>query len=544
MSVYYILISIFLVLIYMVTWYKTVKLNGNKKLWIIPVLFTIGALAVILYINRNRWQIHYLNKVYPNGGIDYGMYNSLEFIFTDNLPKDVINNYKKTSYKAEIPGPSCQQKPCKCIIGADGTKIPDVQFDQDPVWDGQWPPCSFGNVFSQFGTSGLYSWAGTDDVKEVAPPCCSSVDNAKKCISVINKMDGEDPKCTTNPCMQLNGMRWGAGDMWGGMRTASQYNPPEYNQLWKPTLHPDFTGVISKYRKDSWWTFYNKDGDDSNSWVEVIHTFFPNEEKGGAGGAWFYRAKGSGIYLNMGDTFSGYNKFHVFVKLLGSKIVNKQVVIDEEEGLDKFTDFMLKDSKIDTTAFWAGNLVKNMISRPIWDNYIFSSVGSTTKDRLKSLLRATYDPLSLISKPEKKDMIFLYTINRLANTGDLDLDIVAACKDYINLFASIGKTKKIRTIQFTIQPNLYPGWTTEILYIGDTFPSKPIYNIKDVPKTQLRTFSPSNVPSDGSIGKSDACNFKYPLRFLYCDNLTKTWLNPKIHSADDTIKDYTGCNNY
>lgn len=54
---------------------------------------------------------------------------------------------KKSSYKANIAGPSCQQRPCKMIPDPNnlGEWVVDVKFDPDPIWDGQWPPCIFGN---------------------------------------------------------------------------------------------------------------------------------------------------------------------------------------------------------------------------------------------------------------------------------------------------------------------------------------------------------------------------------------------------------------
>ena len=248
-----------------ITIYNMKHKNVNSKIWIVLGLLYI-ILAFLFLVKKTgkntKWQIEYLNKVYPlktitsNGPI---LFNDLEFIFTDILPDHIKNKYKKTSYKAEIPGPSCQQKPCKCITTSTGEKIADVQFDPDPIWDGQWPPCVFGNIFQQYGTTGLFNWTGSESTisTEVAGPCCASVENAQKCISVMNNIHTTDTKCQdfspgfTNVCAQLGGQRWGGYDVWGGMANANNYNPPKYGQLWKPTLHPDFCAVISKYKKDA-----------------------------------------------------------------------------------------------------------------------------------------------------------------------------------------------------------------------------------------------------------------------------------------------------
>ena len=536
-----------------ITVYNIKNRNVDNKMWIVLGLlyFILAVLFLLKKTAKNSdWQIDYLNKVYPlknntlKGAI---LFNDLEFIFTDILPDDIKNTYKKTSYKAEIPGPSCQQRPCKCVVTSTGEKIADVKFDPDPIWDGQWPPCVFGNIFQQFGTTGLFNWTGDPESisTEVAAPCCSSVENAQKCISVMNNIERVDPNCKyfrpgfSNVCQQLGNQRWGGYDVWGGMMDANSYNPPEYGQLWKPTLHPDFTGVISKYKKDAWWEFYNKEGDPDNSWVEVTHTFFPSEEQGGSGGAWFYRAIGSGIYLNMGQTFSGYNKFHVMVKLLGATIKNNQVVIDEDAGLVKMVDYLLSPiteggrAVMDAINYWGGNLVPNVLSEPVWKMYIGRLPGVTTRDKLKALVKLVYDPLSL---PDMKpsDISFLYTINRLANTGGLDTQIVNNYIIYQTLFRSLGQKNQVRTIQFTVQPNLYQGWTTEILYIGDNYPEKPISNLENIPKSQIQVYGDNNT--------SQNCDFNYPLRYMYCNLLKNTWLNPKLSATDDvTTTEYTDC---
>ena len=537
-----------------ITYYNIKFNNVDNKIWI--VLVSIYIILSVLYlltktysVDKNNWKIDYLNKVYPlkKNNISNIIFDDLEFIFTDILPDYVKNKYKKNSYKAEYPGPSCQQRPCKCILTSTGEKIADVQFDPDPIWDGQWPPCVFGNIFNQYGTAGLFNWTGNKQTisNEVSPPCCSTVENAQKCISVMNNIEKVDPNCKdfkpgySHVCNQLGNQRWGAYDVWGGIESSNNYNPPEYGQLWKPTLHPDFTAVISKYKKDAWWEFYNKNGDPDNSWVEVIHTFFPSEEQGGSSGAWFYRAKGSGIHMNMGKTFFGINKFHVLVKLLGATIKNNEVIIDEDAGLVKMVDYLLSPIKeggsavMDAVNYWGGNLVPLVLSEVVWKMYIGRLSGITTRDKLKALVKLVYDPLSLPNM-KQSDISFLYVINRLSNTGGLDKKITDTYIEYQKLFKSLGQINQVRTIQFTIQPNIYQGWTTEILYIGDNYPEKPISNIKDIPTSNLQVFGDNN--------KSQNCDFNYPLRYLYCNSLKNTWLNPKIKAIDDvTTNEYSEC---
>jgi hypothetical protein len=544
--------------------------NRNKNGIIILIIITILCIIYIIYLNwfggKNLpWQVNYLNKVYPLGNINtYGpiFFNNLEFIFTDMLPDNIKIKYKNESYKANIPGPSCQQRPCKCITMSNGEKLPDVKFDIDPIWDNKWPPCIFGNIYNQYGTSGLYNWTNNIDtiIKEVGGPCCDSVENAKKCISIMNNINKDDPNCqdwkpgVSNVCTQLGNQRWTSSDAYGGMVNDNIYNPPNMNQIWKPTLHPDYCCVVSKYPKDKWWTFYNKDGNKDDTWLEVIHTFFPLEEQGGDGGVWFYRSIGSGIYINLGKSIRSINKFHMLVLLLGNKIKNNKIEFDEDYGLEKVVEYLLssysKDDKravIDTINYWEGNLVPLNLSWPIWKYYINKVSGNNVKEKLKNIIKGTYNPKSIIVNEKinnKENIIFLYSINRLANTGGIDQKILSSYIEYQKLNKLIGKDINIRTLQFTIQPNIYYGWTTEILYIGDNYPEKSINNVNNIPKANLRILDTNNIPKNNNIGNSAPCNFDYPLKFLYCDKLKDTWLNPKLNVKDDvTGKEYQGCGN-
>jgi hypothetical protein len=418
-------------------------------LFIFLLVFIIVAVMVIFFMKdspqiNEEWQIKYLEIVYPlskgkitsNGPI---FFNDLEFIFTTLLPPDILKQYSIDSYKAFIPGPNCEELPCPC--DSDGN--PSVQFDPDPIWDNKWPPCNISE-----GVTGIPG--------QNIGPCCASVSNYKKCINSLGN--------------------WGGFDTWSGVSEAPEYNPPMLGQIWKPTLFPLYTGLISKYNKRDWDSFYNKNGD--TGWTEVIHSFFPSEESGNDG-TWFYRAKGSGIWLNLGKTFVAKNKIHALILLTG--LDNTVKVIQKEKN--KIT-------------FWLGNQVKKDIP---WLLKKFTLL------TLKDIVQISVGISNLDVQVEDR-----YTINRLANTGDLDKYILEACEDY-------------DSIQFTIQPNIYPGWTTEILYkgIGDK-----INNIQKIPKDYLKIFDITKED------KGENCNFSYPMRWLYCEQ-TKAWLNPLMDSKTD-----------
>lgn len=539
----------------------------KNKLFIVLAIIIITLVIYLIYKfltkSKNKpWQVEYLNKVYPmaNGKIDENgpiFFDDLEFIFTLLLPADILSEYTKSSYKAQIPGPSCQQRSCKCVTNANGEKVPNVQFDPDPIWAGQWPPCSFGNYWSAYGTSGLFNWDESGIAQTVAGPCCGSVENAQKCIQTMGTIDKTDPDCKTNVCSQLGGNRWANFDPWGGSTDANKVNPPDYNQWWKASLHPDYCAIKSKYDPSNLNNFYNLKGDKANTWLEVIHTFFPAEEGGGDGGAWFYRAVGSGIFLNMGNTIIANNKFHMLVKLMGTSLSadGKSVVYNEDDGLNEFVKYLLsytndnKTTVIDSITYWDGNLVEYAISFPFWQWYAEKIPGTTITDKLKNFIKGTYNPYVLIGDSTKsEDLSFWYSINRTSNSGGIDQTIISAYKQYQFIYEAVGQSpQQARTLQFTAQPNVYPGWTTEILYFGDDYPNNAISNIKDIPKDQLRVLDPLNIPSSGSSSTSagSPCNFNYPMKFGYCDILKDTWLNPKIGATDDvTTPEYTECSNF
>lgn len=428
-----------------------------NNLLLISLIVLIFGLLYCLFLNfespenlkqDNKWQINYLQEVYPMVKIKKDgpiFFEDLEFIFTFLLPEKIIKNYKENSYKASVPGPSCEMLPCPC----DKNDIPDVKYDPDPIWENKWPPC---NMLE--GVKGI--------PEKNIDGCCKSIENYKKCL------------------MELK--NWNAFDTWQGAPEAEEYNPPEYGQLWKPALFPLYTGLISKYPKNNWNSFYNKNGD--KGFVEIIHSYFPSEEKGSLG-VWFYKAKGSGILLNLGKTFVATNKIHALILL---------------KGLENTVN-IIKDFNI---SFWIGNgLGKNL-------EWILSKFPTITLHDIL-LIAAGMSSVNKIQLSVEDE----YLINRMSNTGALDGEILKAGMEYT-------------TFQFTVQPNLYPGWTTEILYKGKDN-NVVISNIINIPKDQIIIFGPKN----------ELCNFSYPFRWLYCDKINP-WLNP-IMDTKNNPKEWEKC---
>ena len=450
---------------------------------IILVVITISIWLLTKKEHNVDWQVDYLRKVYPLAGSKITkdgpiFYSDLEFIFTSLLPSSEIQRLAKTSFKALIPGPSCSQLACPCIQ-FNGQSMPDVQFDPDPIWAGRWPMCNL-----PAGVTGI------KDGNIELNPCCKDQASYLACLQYYKSI-GQSV--------------WASFDTYNGVPTADPYHIPEINQLWKHTLLAPFTAVVSKYPKEDWNSFYNVNGDPSNSWVEVVHAYFANEASSPA--AWFYRCLGSGIFLNMGNTFIAKNKISALLQLL---------------GLQKAAA-----SLTNVTTFWRGNGVSTSFP-DFFASIAGSLAGKTPIDKAMTLVTYIDNP----NKGMDAGLTWqqLYDMNRIANTGDLDSVIESSIFD-------LEKTnnKAIRTVQLTVQPNLYPGWTTEILYLSDTVGTGS-GDVRLISKDNLRVMDPTN-PST-----STNCTFQYPFRYLYCDALKDTWLSSNLNSSVDPTQ-WAGCGN-
>ncbi len=447
---------------------------------IIIILIILVIIGISIYVmikpktkTNTSWQVDYLKTVYPlskdkistNGPV---FFDDLEFFFTFLLPDDIRTTWKETSFKASIPGPSCEQLPCSCITYKDQI-MPNVHFDPDSLWDNQWPICNINDK-----------------------TCCKNVESYLDCLIEYAE----------------NGQRiWSNYDTWNGIETADPYNIPDYNQVWKPTLFPLYTAVKSKYPKNNWENFYNIDGDDSNSWIEVTHTYF-NDDTNSA--MWLYKTKGSGIWLNLGRTFVAKNKIDALVKIFGlDNIVN-----------EKFFDTPLN--------FWLGNGVKTKLVDFL--NTKQNIPGENLIDKTKNTFKYIIDP----KEGEKVGLSRqdLYDLNRIANTGDLDSSIL------VGIFQlEVDEKNAYRTIQFTAQPNLYPGWTTEIIYKGDNIGNSLGGYLKKIDKKNLRILDVTDLTSD----TSEPCLFN-TTRNLYCDDLIHTWLDDRLGSRLN-VDDWKDCAN-
>ena len=394
----------------------------------------------IKHTEDQSWKMQYLSKIYPlitNSTIQD--FDKLEMYFTQLLPTEFIEKHAPTTYKALLPGPSCNQLPCGC----DENGIPNATFDPDPILQGKWPPC---NVKGPNGAE-----------------CCKSQATYKKCYT--------DSKIT-----------WAGGDTWTGNKDNIEQAPPKLNQLWKPSLWPNFTIAVNKYPPNNWNDFYGAKGKPDDTWVEITNSGFAPGAT--TYGVWFYQTIGSGIFVNVGKTIVGLNKLDIIFKTGFTA--------------EMLSDFILRDYadsplKIDPMKTGLGGLK----SLDYWlPGQYHTNLGEMFANR-----KLSSDDLPSILKKAAYDND--YKLNRLVNTGVLDL-----------LMTHLLMKNGYNSAQMTCQPNLYNGWAVEIIVVGQNR-STPYTDILQIPRDQIMIKDPNNIETDGKH-----CSFKTPYTCLYCEGLT------------------------
>lgn len=369
------------------------------------------------------WQIEYLKQVYPlyrhclceTGPI---LFSQLNFYFTNLLPE----RWKRAQlvYTARVPGPSCEQLPCKC--DPKNTNVYEVQFDPDPLFDRQWPVCS---------------------APDSKMHCCRSVEAFKD-------------------CMRKGELKFESFDTWDGLTINALQPPPSFGMLWKPSLMYPFTAVRSEYPGWDWNAFWGQDGFPDESWVEVTHSAFSAMNP--PDGVWFYQVRGSGIFLYLGKTLCARNKLDAIRKL----------------GLTYEEVFERIRAKTDTFYYWLAGQKPAKIDLNKIQKYEFSE-----------LLKIA-------------DHGSIYNINRMLNSGLFDI-----------MLQDMAHQKGYLTVQMTVQPNLYNGWASELVYLGMDKNKKPPKRLWEIPPEHLRLMGP--------CGSSEICEFPrgndaYPSSCLYCLN--------------------------
>jgi hypothetical protein len=403
--------------------------------------------------NYDDWKLEYLKKIYPLGtNLKSYQYDKLDCLYSDLLPDKEKAALTGTAYTAALPGPSCWELPCPC----DKDRVPNVAFAPNPILENKWPPCNVPGPEGQ--------------------KCCASVAAYKKCF-----MDGKIP--------------WSANDTWTGNSVNKKQGPPKLGQVWKPSLWPKYSLAVNRYPENDWNSFYNAKGDPDNYWIEGLHSSFSIQNI--TFGVWFYRAPGSGMFVNLGHTFAALNKIDAIVKLFEK--------LGSSDGYESLADYIQRDisSKGDVIDIGPDNTglggVENL---DYWSNgQIHTSLGELMKlDVHKNKTVANM----LKGVVEEKGGMVEYELNRVANTGVLD-----------KLIVYLAKKNGYESVQFTVQSNLYTGWTTEIMILG---PGEIVYtDISQIPKSQFRVLDPNNLPKGRYTDKGKPCEFGDMFSCVSCD---------------------------
>ena len=400
------------------------------------------------------WEINYLKKVYPDGkNFCADDFYQLECLYTALLPDHYRAKIQNDVYVATLPGPSCGALPCNC-----NSSGPDVGFSKDPLFQNGWPPCNI---------------PGPDGIQ-----CCSSVDAYKECY-------------------RQGKVSWVANDTWTGNDLNMGQSPPRMGQYWKPMLWPEFTLARNLYPRE-WNRFYHRGGDDSNSWVEVLHSSFSITNV--TYGVWFYRTLGSGIFVNLGKTIVALNKLDALVRLgMGFSDI-AEFIVRPYRG-----ELLLPGSPTpDNTGLGGASNVEYWLAGEVRTN-LGHLTGNNTREIARYLEIATYG----------ND----YNLNRICNTGVFD-------KLIVHLLRRAG----FYSVQFTVQANLYNGFTTEIMIVGT---SPNIYTeISDV--ADIRVMDPKDLATRGR-----ACTYTYPFSCLHCQESPAT-MNAGSNCTVDIFK-YSQC---
>ena len=299
------------------------------------------------------------------------------------------------------------------------------------------------------------------------PPCNVSGPAGVACCASVEAYQS---------CYRAGKVPWVANDTWVGNDLNAGQPPPDLGVLWKPSLWPEYTLAVNKYPK-VWNSFYNAAGDAADSWVEVLHSSFSISNA--TYGVWFYRSLGSGMFVNMGRTLASLNKLDALVKL--------------GFGFTQIAEFILRPVR--------GELLDDGVTPGSTGlggvSGLYYWLSGQTRTDLSHILTNDVDMIAkyLSIAAYGND----YNLNRVCTTGVLD-----------KLITYLLRAAGYYSVQFTVQANLYNGFTTEIMVIG-TAPA-PIYRrIQDI---DVRVLDPKN-PAASDMSNT-GCTYTYPFSCMHC----------------------------
>lgn len=314
-------------------------------------------------------------------------------------------------------------------------------------------------------------------------PPCNAPDPYSSCCDTVD---------TYKQCMREGKIKWpGGSDTWSGPSLAQLQTPPKYGDVWKPSLWPKFTVAINKFPADDWESFYHRQGYPDNTWIEGVHSaFLPSIT---TYGVWFYRTIGSGIFVNLGKTVRGRNKLDVLRQLGWTA----EDIVDFIMRPDKGT--VMSDAKVTPMTTGLGGPE----SVGIW---LAGQYEITLADLIKGTGLSILEIVETAMSPKNNN----YNISRLATCGAFD-----------NPAFYMAQKQGYNSIQYTVQPNLYTGYTTEIMIVGGC--NKAVYtSVADMPENIYRVLDPNNLPDGPSESEGEACEYDFPLTCAYCKQVPAT----------------------
>ena len=333
--------------------------------------------------------------------------------------------------------------------------------------------------------------------------------------------------------------------------------PPELGVLWMPVWYKVGTGKINKYPKYDWWNNINLHGFPDNSYIEVMHVndsqpLYP------VYGYWCYYTRGSGVWMNVGKSLIGRNKFEIISKIL--KLGGKLTVDFDKNGnstktTTSFSEYLLAPKENNPNSAKSANLsacngvdVTFAVAAQNW----FGINGSATSEMRKLagaplsptivtdleavqyLINAVLaEPLSGVpngppylvpfncTPPSMKT--FWYYMDRMNNTADMDGEITRNAKE-------LG----FDSVQMTTETNGSQGIDFEIVWVGmDPLlkTSETAWKGWDYILKRMKRFVPKYDSNDYKIGRyftdSDSsipCTYNYPSDRVVCEemNILKT----------------------
>ena len=412
------------------------------------------------------WEVSYLRAVYPGarGGFRASELYRLECLYTWLLPADV---------RAELavsPGVYTAT-----LAGPSCGELPCPCVEAASAVSGASGP----------GPAPAVSFARDPMLGQGWPPCNVSGPDGPACCASVPAYQA---------CYRAGLVPWAANDTWTGNELNAGQSPPELGVLWKPSLWPEWTLAVNLYPARAWNSFYNAGGDPSDAWVEVVHSSFSISNA--TYGVWFYRSLGSGMFVNLGRSLSALNKLDALVKLGFGFTALAEFILRPVRGALLDAGVTPASTGLGGTAgldYWLAGQTHTNLGR------VLGPDAATIAEYLRVAAYGTD-----------------YNLNRICTTGVLD-----------RLITYLLRAAGYYSVQFTVQANLYNGFTTEIMVVG-TAPAPIFTAIHDVPVRVLDPRAPEasaaggtaagGTAAGGTAAAADAtaCTYSYPFACLHC----------------------------